>query len=102
MRHSTKLVRLSRTSMADEMPEDYRRRVLIRCYAFRKSSGGLAMFAAILRASCDACVKMEMGRIDALVDNLAASFDHNSNSDIHARLASSYSASNSMCTASMD
>jgi hypothetical protein len=45
------LVRLSRTSIADEMREEHRRRVLIRCYAFRNSSGSLATFAAIRRAS---------------------------------------------------
>jgi hypothetical protein len=40
-------MRLSQTSIADEMREEHRRRVLIRCYAFRNSSGSLAMFAAI-------------------------------------------------------
>ena len=41
------LNRLSRTGIADEMREEHRRRVLIRCYAFRNSSGRLATFAAI-------------------------------------------------------
>jgi uncharacterized protein YidB (DUF937 family) len=35
------------------MREEHRRRVLIRCYAFRKSSGSLAIFAAIRRASSE-------------------------------------------------
>jgi hypothetical protein len=48
---NSKLVRLSRMSIADEMREEHRRRVLIRCYAFRNSSGSLAIFAAIRRAS---------------------------------------------------
>ena len=37
--------------MADEMREEHRRRVLIRCYAFRTNSGSLATFAAIRPAS---------------------------------------------------
>jgi hypothetical protein len=38
---------LSQTSIADEMREEHRRRVLIRCYAFRNSSGSLAILTRV-------------------------------------------------------
>ena len=37
-----------RTSVADEMREEHRRRVLIRCYAFRNGSGSFAILRVIL------------------------------------------------------